>query len=171
MVGWHHRLDGHELKQAPGDGEGQGSMICCSPWGHKELNTTEQLNWSEETNTQMPLSFNSSLIVSTLTSNSCLLLFFLTHLLQPSSAQLSGSPSRTPCELHRQVCFDLWPMLICPLHNCSLESLCLMCTYTLSSTGLKFLVYKICVLFSLDLAWAHSMYKQAIPDLIVLKSY
>ena len=112
MVGWHHWLDGHELKQAPGDGEGQGSMICCSPWGHKELNTTEQLNWTEETNTQMPLSFNSSLIVSTLTSNSCLLLFFLTHLLQPSSDQLSGSPSRTPCELHRPVCFDLWPLCL-----------------------------------------------------------
>ena len=110
MVGWHHRLDGHEFKQAPGDGEGQGSMICCSPWGHKELNTTEQLNWTEETNTQMPLSFNSSLIVSTLTSNSCLLFFFLTHLLQPSSAQLSGSPSKPLCELHHWVCFDLWPL-------------------------------------------------------------
>ena len=33
MVGWHHRLDGHEFEQAPGDGEGQGSLACCSPWG------------------------------------------------------------------------------------------------------------------------------------------
>ena len=44
VVGWHHRLNGHELEQAPGDGEGQGSLACCSPWGHKESNTTEWLN-------------------------------------------------------------------------------------------------------------------------------
>ena len=45
MVGWHHRLNGHEFEQAPGVGDGQGSLACCSPWVHKELDTTEQLNW------------------------------------------------------------------------------------------------------------------------------
>ena len=44
LVGWHHRLDGHEFEQAPGVGDGQGSLACCSPWGHKESDTTEQLN-------------------------------------------------------------------------------------------------------------------------------
>ena len=44
MVGWHHQLDGHEFEQTPGDGEGQGSQACCSPWGHKESDTTERLN-------------------------------------------------------------------------------------------------------------------------------
>ena len=44
MVGWHHQLNGHEFEQALGDGEGQGSLVCYSPWGHKELDTTEQLN-------------------------------------------------------------------------------------------------------------------------------
>ena len=44
MVGWHHLLDGHEFEQGPGVGDGQGSLACYSPWGHKELNTTEQLN-------------------------------------------------------------------------------------------------------------------------------
>ena len=44
MVGWHHRLDRHELEQAPGVGDRQGSLVCCSPWGRKELDTTEQLN-------------------------------------------------------------------------------------------------------------------------------
>ena len=43
MVGWHHRLNGREFEQAPGDGEEQGSLVCCSPWG-AELDTTEQLN-------------------------------------------------------------------------------------------------------------------------------
>ena len=41
MVGWHHRLNGHEFVQDPGVGEGQGSLACCSPSGHKELDTTE----------------------------------------------------------------------------------------------------------------------------------
>ena len=44
MVGWHHWLDGHEIEQAPGDGERQGSRACCSPWGHKQLDTTKQQN-------------------------------------------------------------------------------------------------------------------------------
>ena len=44
MVGWHHWLDGHEFEQALGDDEGQGSLACCSPQGHKELDTTEWLN-------------------------------------------------------------------------------------------------------------------------------
>ena len=44
MVGWHHKLDGHEVEQAPGVGEAQGSLACCSRWGCKELDMTERLN-------------------------------------------------------------------------------------------------------------------------------
>ena len=44
MVGWCHGLDGHEFEQALGVGDGQGTLACCSPWGHKESDTTEQLN-------------------------------------------------------------------------------------------------------------------------------
>ena len=44
MVGWHDRLDGCEFEQAPGDGEGQGSPACCSPWGRKESDMTWSLN-------------------------------------------------------------------------------------------------------------------------------
>ena len=43
-AGWAHQLNGHEFEQALGDGEGQGSLACCSPWGHKESDTAEQLN-------------------------------------------------------------------------------------------------------------------------------
>ena len=46
MVGWHHRLHGHEFEQAPGVDDGQGSLACYSPWGCKELDLTEQLNWT-----------------------------------------------------------------------------------------------------------------------------
>ena len=41
MIGWHHRLNRHDFAQAPGDGEGQGKVACGSPWGPKELDTTE----------------------------------------------------------------------------------------------------------------------------------
>ena len=44
MVGWYHRLEGHEFEQTLGDGEGQGSLVCCSPWGHKESDMTAGLN-------------------------------------------------------------------------------------------------------------------------------
>ena len=44
MVGWHHRLNGHEFEQALGDCEGQGILVCYSPWGHDESDTTERLN-------------------------------------------------------------------------------------------------------------------------------
>ena len=47
MVGWHHQLDGYESEQAPGVGDGQGSLVCCGSWGHKELDMTEQLNSTE----------------------------------------------------------------------------------------------------------------------------
>ena len=48
MVGWHHQLDGHEFEQALGVGNGQGSLASCSPWGSKELDMTEQLNWTND---------------------------------------------------------------------------------------------------------------------------
>ena len=44
MVGWYHRFNGHEFEQTLGDSEGQGSLVCCSAWGHKELDTAEQMN-------------------------------------------------------------------------------------------------------------------------------
>ena len=47
MVGWHHRLNGHEFKWTLGVGDGQGGLVCCSPWGRKESDTTEQANWTD----------------------------------------------------------------------------------------------------------------------------
>ena len=44
MIGWHHQLNAHEFEQAPGDGDGQGGLACCSPRGHKERDTAELLN-------------------------------------------------------------------------------------------------------------------------------
>ena len=49
MIGWHHWLNGHEFEQASGVGDGQGGLACCSPWGRKEMDTTERLNWLTET--------------------------------------------------------------------------------------------------------------------------
>ena len=47
MVGWHHRLNGHEFEQTPGNSKGQGRLACCGSWGHKESDMTEQLNNKE----------------------------------------------------------------------------------------------------------------------------
>ena len=49
MVGWHHQLNGHEFEQAPEEGEGQGSLACCSPWGHKESDAIERQQHSRFT--------------------------------------------------------------------------------------------------------------------------
>ena len=55
MVGWHHRLKGHQFEHTPEDGEGQGSLVCYSPWGHKELDVTEQLNNSNKFSSSVAL--------------------------------------------------------------------------------------------------------------------
>ena len=47
MAGWHHWLNGHESEWTPGVGDGQGGLVCCDSWGHKESDTTERLNWTE----------------------------------------------------------------------------------------------------------------------------
>ena len=47
MAGWHHQLDGREFEWTPGVSDGQGGLVCCDSWGHKESDTTEQLNWTE----------------------------------------------------------------------------------------------------------------------------
>ena len=47
MAVWHHQLDGREFEWTPGVDDGQGGLTCCDSWGHKELDTTEQLNWTE----------------------------------------------------------------------------------------------------------------------------
>ena len=57
MVGWHHQLNGHEFEQAPGDGDGQESLMRCSPWGRKESDMTERLNNKDTT---FYLNFNKS---------------------------------------------------------------------------------------------------------------
>jgi len=55
MVGWHHRLNGHEFELTPGVGDGQGSLACCSPWGRRESDTTERMNWTIECNSHSGL--------------------------------------------------------------------------------------------------------------------
>ena len=63
MVRWHHRLNGHEFQHAPGVGDGQGGLACCSPWGCKESDTTEQLNWTEQC-TQKTLNKNKEVSIN-----------------------------------------------------------------------------------------------------------
>ena len=58
MAEWHHWLDGYESEWTPGVGDAQGSLACRSPWGHKELDTTERLNWTELTHTKLSCKVN-----------------------------------------------------------------------------------------------------------------
>ena len=82
MIGWHHQLNGHEFEQAPGVGDGQGGLACCSPWGHKELDMTERLT----NNNSLPIlaSYTYNLFLYSLTmkvshesENSCKKINFL----------------------------------------------------------------------------------------------
>ena len=65
MIGWHHHFNAHEFEQAPGDSAGQGSLLCCGPWGHRESDMTERLNNNKTTTDLYPLdtvfAFNQSL--------------------------------------------------------------------------------------------------------------
>ena len=63
MVGWHHQLNGREFEQAPGVGDGEGSLACCSPQGHKESDLTEWLNWTD-LNLWESYSLNSEILSS-----------------------------------------------------------------------------------------------------------
>ena len=85
MVGWHHWLKGHEFEETLGVGDGQGGLVCCSPCGCKESDTTEQLNWTEINSSLIKPFVNSA--VGTLES----------HMVSPSSlgsswASLAKSP-------------------------------------------------------------------------------
>ena len=62
MIGWHQQLNGCEFEQIPIDNEGQGSLVCCSPWGHKELDMTSQLNNNNNNHLSEGQCHNSSAI-------------------------------------------------------------------------------------------------------------
>ena len=74
MVGWNHQLDGHEFEQAPGVGDGQGSLACCGPQGHKESDMTEWLNWLKNQLSLSPFPSLISLLITQITLTSYFIL-------------------------------------------------------------------------------------------------
>ena len=74
MVGWHHRLNGYEFEQDPGDGEGQGSLVYCSPWGGKESDMTQHMNNSNRVSWITYVTLNSTYLKTI--SLHCILLAF-----------------------------------------------------------------------------------------------
>ena len=108
MIGWHHWLNWHEFEKTLGDGEGQGSSACCSPWGHKESDTTQRLNSNNEKtkcrleiqNSQVWMSFSITLVIFWLV---CVLSFGLKDTLRTKihivyAVPLFPSPYPQPCQ-------------------------------------------------------------------------
>ena len=93
MLGWHHQLDGHKSEQIPLVSDGQGSLVCCSPWGCKELDMTEQLN-----NKSFPKIYAFMAKLYLFISNSCVFIFLQEHMCAIIS-KIVWSPGRTspPC--------------------------------------------------------------------------
>ena len=63
MIGWHHRLNGHEFGWTPRVGDEQGGLVCCSPWGHKESDMTEWLNWTEYNHSQNAMDNTQTILI------------------------------------------------------------------------------------------------------------
>ena len=63
MAGWHHQLNAHEFEWTPGVGDGQGGLACCDSWGHKESDTTEPLNWTEQIANSMDMSLRKLWVI------------------------------------------------------------------------------------------------------------
>ena len=83
VVGWHHPFYGYEFEQAPGISDGQGSLVCCSPWGHKESDLTEWLNWTELDSGFLGRKINFMLVGMFIYSQIYLTSYFLCIILQP----------------------------------------------------------------------------------------
>ena len=66
MVGWYHQLNGHKFEQAPEDGEGEGSLACCSPWGHKEVDMTD---WTTKNSQNVKCKINTEEFLAFLFTN------------------------------------------------------------------------------------------------------
>ena len=99
MVGWHHQLNGHEFEQAPGVGDGQGGLACCSPWDCKESDVTEQLNGTAEQEVSGWQASEASSVFTAAVHHSH-------YRLSSASCQLNGSIKSSQehepyCDLHK----------------------------------------------------------------------
>ena len=101
-VGWHHWLDGHEFKQAPGVGDGQRNLVCCSLWGRKESDTTDWLNWTASLGDVFAESWDvvfMSALPLTLIQMVVVSLFCQRVASQEMFSQIPGTCSREGCQL------------------------------------------------------------------------
>ena len=92
LVGWHYQLNGHEFEQTLGDGEGQGSLVCCSPWGCRELDTTQQMNTTTTTISKNPF----STFLQNVELSSCIMSCALRSLPLEASQNSNSPPSLSP---------------------------------------------------------------------------
>ena len=132
MVRWHHQLNGHEFEQTPGDGEGQGSLPCCSKWGHKELDMTERLNNKKFSAVSFSILLlmgtcfcfhildiinNATMYIEEHISFQISVFIFFRYIPKSRIAGLYGSSSSISCSVVSNSLrpFGLWPArLLCP---------------------------------------------------------
>ena len=86
MIGWHHQLNGHEFEQTPGDSEGQGTLACCSPWGHNESEMTDKLNNNNKYPSQSVFCYSSLIYPFFLLSKLSLFQFLEHYLFFPNAS-------------------------------------------------------------------------------------
>ena len=91
MIGWHHLLNGPEFEQAPEDGERQGSLACCSPWGHKESDMTECWDNNKTVNSHTKCSSEEKGCMMT---GSCIQYFFMENLRRCKPIGVTGNPGK-----------------------------------------------------------------------------
>ena len=124
MVGWHHQLNGHELEQARGIGDGQGSLVCFSPWGHQESDMTEQLKWTKNTWEIYDLKFSPNTFwpLGTITRRTVLCLHHtvMTELILTASAGYQQTAPSWQCSQMQYVLgHDSFFLFIVLLSRCS----------------------------------------------------
>jgi len=120
MAGWHHRLNGREFEWTPGVGDGQGSLACYDSWGHKELDMTERLNWTESNSKHqyhVPFLSSSSIIIPFL-SQATLLTVGLSRRTDCWSHKGSGFSQNW---LNKYQCLRIPYAFLCCYSNCQYE--------------------------------------------------
>ena len=103
MVGWHHRLNGHEFGQAPGVGDGQGGVVCYSPWGHKKSDMTERLSTAHTADAESPSRWKKLTVCCPQAGNPRMVGIRRLTIKTPPNSHLDTSPPANEKDIKEQI--------------------------------------------------------------------